>query len=43
MLYYSKPGLVSLLPCKLEDWKTGTLKGAALRGGIIIKELSRRM
>lgn len=40
MLYYSEPGLVSLLPCKPEDWKTGTLKGAALRGGIILKELS---
>ncbi len=40
MLYYSETGLISLLPCKPEAWKTGNLKGAAMRGGIILKELS---
>lgn len=40
MLYYSEPGMVSLLPCKPEEWEKGSLKGAALRGGINLKELS---
>ncbi len=40
MLYYSEPGLVDLLPCKPENWKKGSIKGAALRGGILLKELS---
>lgn len=39
-LYYSEQGLVSLLPSKPEDWKKGSLSEAALRGGIILKELS---
>ena len=40
MLYYSETGLVSLLPCKPEDWKNGSLKEAAMRGGILLKELT---
>ncbi len=40
MLYYSETGLVSLLPCKPEDWKNRSLKEAAMRGGILLKELT---
>lgn len=40
MLYYTETGLVSLLPCKPDTWKTGSIKGAAMRGGIMLKTLS---
>lgn len=39
MLVYSEPGLVSLLPCMPEQWKRGSIRGIALRGGILIEEL----
>lgn len=40
MLVYSEPGVVSLLPCKPQDWTEGMIRGVALRGGILMKELS---
>ena len=40
MLYYSETGLVSLFPCKPQEWAKGSIKNAALRGGIILKELT---
>ena len=40
MLAYAEPGLVSLLPCTPREWSEGSLKGAALRGGIVINDLS---
>ncbi len=40
MLVYSDIGLISLLPAKPADWQHGTLCGAALRGGIIMEQLS---
>ncbi|MDR2148696.1 MAG: glycoside hydrolase family 95 protein [Tannerella sp.] len=39
MLVYSEPGLISLLPCMPEQWKKGSIRGVALRGGIIIEKL----
>lgn len=40
MLVYSDMGLIDLLPAKPFSWNKGTLRGAALRGGIILEELS---
>lgn len=40
MLVYSEPGLISLLPCKPCQWQRGNIKGVALRGGIILQQLS---
>lgn len=40
MLVYSEPGVISLLPCKPQDWTEGMIRGVALRGGILMKELS---
>lgn len=40
MLVYSEPGLISLLPCKPQQWRSGHINGVALRGGIIVQELS---
>ena len=40
MLAYAEPGLVSLLPCTPREWSEGSLKGTALRGGIVINDLS---
>ena len=40
MLVYSDTGLIDLLPAKPTSWNKGSLKGAALRGGIILEELS---
>ena len=31
--------VISLLPCKPVQWKNGTIKGIALRGGILLQEL----
>lgn len=39
MMVYSEPGVISLLPCKPVQWKNGTIKGIALRGGILLQEL----
>ncbi len=39
MLVYSEPGTVSLLPATPEAWAKGSIKGIALRGGILLKEL----
>ncbi len=30
MLVYSEPGVVSLLPCKPQDWTEGMIRGVAL-------------
>lgn len=40
MLVYSEPGLVSLLQSTPRVWSKGNVKGIALRGGIILKNLS---
>lgn len=40
MLVYAEPGVISLLPCLPKEWQEGSLKGVALRGGILMKELS---
>lgn len=40
MLVYSEPGMISLLPCIPEEWSEGSIKGVALRGGILMEELS---
>ena len=40
MLVYAEPGLISLLPCTPQEWSEGSLKGTALRGGIVINDLS---
>lgn len=40
MLVYSEPGVVSLLPCTPKEWIKGSIKGVALRGGILMQELS---
>lgn len=40
MLVYAEPGLISLLPCTPREWSEGSLKGTALRGGIVINDLS---
>ena len=39
MLVYSEPGVVSLLPAVPKAWTKGSIKGVALRGGILLKEL----
>lgn len=39
MMVYSELGVISLLPCKPVQWKNGTIKGIALRGGILLQEL----
>ena len=39
MLVYSDLGTISLLPALPDVWPTGALKGAALRGGIILEDL----
>lgn len=39
MLVYSEPGSVSLLPATPKAWSKGSIKGVALRGGILLKEL----
>lgn len=39
MLVYSEPGTVSLLPATPKAWSEGAIKGVALRGGILLKEL----
>jgi hypothetical protein len=38
-LAYSEPGLVCLLPALPKDWKTGSIRGMALRGQIILDNL----
>lgn len=40
MLVYSEPGVVSLLPCVPKEWKRGCIRGVALRGGILMEDLS---
>jgi len=39
MLVYSEPGLVSLLHSTPKEWVKGEVKGIALRGGIVMKDL----
>lgn len=39
MLVYSEPGKVSLLPATPKAWPKGAIKGVALRGGVLLKEL----
>jgi len=40
MLVYSEPGVISVLPCLPREWAKGNIKGVALRGGILMKDLS---
>ena len=40
MLVYAEPGTVSLLPSTPKEWKTGSIQGTALRGGILVNKLS---
>lgn len=40
MLVYSEPGVVSLLPATPKAWAKGSIKGVALRGGILLRELN---
>lgn len=40
MLVYSEPGVVSLLPATPDSWEEGNISGVALRGGIIMKDLT---
>lgn len=42
MLAYSEKGKISILPCLPAAWTSGSIKGMALRGGVIMKELSWR-
>lgn len=39
-LAYSEPGLIKLLPALPDDWKKGSLEGMALRGQILMNNLS---
>ena len=38
-LIYSEVGKITLLPAKPNNWKSGTLKGCLLRGGLVAEEL----
>lgn len=40
MLVYAEPGTISLLPCTPAQWKKGSIQGIALRGNILMKELT---
>jgi hypothetical protein len=39
-LVYADPGEVRLLPARPPQWKSGSLKGVRLRGGIVVTELT---
>lgn len=39
MLCYSEPGRIGIFPAKPSSWRRGSIKGMALRGGIIMEEL----
>lgn len=39
MLCYSEPGRIDVFPAKPSSWRRGSIKGMALRGGIIMEEL----
>jgi hypothetical protein len=39
-LVYADPGEVRLLPAKPPRWKSGSLKGVRLRGGIVVRDLT---
>ena len=39
MLVYSEPGMISFLPCMPQQWEKGSIRGVALRGGILLEEL----
>lgn len=39
MLCYSEPGRIDIFPAKPSSWRRGSIKGMALRGGIIMVEL----
>ncbi len=38
-LVYADPGYIRFFPARPEQWKSGTIKGLLLRGGIVVKEL----
>ena len=40
MLAYAELGKISLFPCLPERWTKGSIKGMALRGGIIVNDLT---
>ena len=37
MLVHSEEGLVRFLPAKPKDWKSGSIRGLLLRGGIVLE------
>ena len=39
-LVYADPGYIRFFPARPEQWKSGTVKGLLLRGGITVKELT---
>jgi hypothetical protein len=39
-LVYADPGLIHFFPALPEQWKSGSLEGVLLRGGITVKELT---
>ena len=39
MLCYCEPGRIDIFPAKPSSWRRGSIKGMALRGGIIMEEL----
>lgn len=39
-LVYSEPGLIRLFPGRPAQWKSGSLKGVRLRGGITVRNLT---
>ena len=39
MLVHSEEGVVRFLPAKPKEWKSGSIKGLLLRGGIVLESL----
>jgi hypothetical protein len=39
-LVYADPGTIRFFPARPEQWKSGSVKGILLRGGITVKELT---
>jgi hypothetical protein len=39
-LVYADPGYIHFFPARPEQWKSGSVKGLLLRGGITAKELT---
>jgi hypothetical protein len=39
-LVYADPGYIRFFPARPEQWKSGSVEGLLLRGGIVVKELT---